>query len=281
MASQPASPAAPTCQFKKSNGEFCKRSVDHGEHLCWQHAPTLRKRWRSLTRNQSLAFIFTIVGLVIALAIGLPSLWFGYVGWQKARNTTPPPPTATDIAKETAKLTAQRATLSVADNDSIEINIGTDKPKGKLIVKVAVRNTTSETATSVWARFVPVVAAKATDVMVNKAISEKLFAVFLMDFDQERAQFLLEPRTPIGPFDEKTFWGQGEITEDERKDLEKHTAVVYVMGKITYNDRTGALKTEICRILFPPDNVNGHHEPTASVDCPSGHNDIAVPDDGK
>ena|ERR1019366_2941073 len=69
-----------TCQFKKGNGSFCKRSVGANEAFCWQHSSGLMRKWRSLTRNQSIIFV---VG-VLALAVGLPSAYWSYKGSQKS-----------------------------------------------------------------------------------------------------------------------------------------------------------------------------------------------------
>ncbi len=69
-----------TCQFKKGDGSFCKRSVGANEVFCWQHASDLRHKWRSLTRNQSIIFA---VG-VLALVVGLPSAYWSYLGSRKS-----------------------------------------------------------------------------------------------------------------------------------------------------------------------------------------------------
>jgi hypothetical protein len=76
MASHPIIPDTPTCRFTKGNGEFCRRSVSPGEGMCWQHAKTWHHRIRSLTRNQTVIFILAIAGIII----GIPSLYFSYVG---------------------------------------------------------------------------------------------------------------------------------------------------------------------------------------------------------
>jgi hypothetical protein len=78
MTSQPTIPAKPTCQFKKSNSELCKRTVARGEDRCWQHARSWRQRWKSLTRNQTVGFILVVLGLVLTLA-------FGYESWRQSR----------------------------------------------------------------------------------------------------------------------------------------------------------------------------------------------------
>jgi len=62
----------PTCQYKKSNGELCRRTVETGEGLCWQHAKSWRHRWKSLTRNQSILFITSVLGVVLT---GMGLVW--------------------------------------------------------------------------------------------------------------------------------------------------------------------------------------------------------------
>jgi hypothetical protein len=108
MVSQPSTATKPTCQFKKENGEFCKRSVATGEGMCWQHAKSVRHKLKSLTRNQTIAF----VGLLLSLMIGGPSLYFSYVSWRNTQaqrvSTAPaekpaplkPPPTMRQFFKE-------------------------------------------------------------------------------------------------------------------------------------------------------------------------------------
>lgn len=47
--------------------------------MCWQHAKTWRHKWRSLTRNQSILFILTVFGVLLAAAgLILPAV--GYRG---------------------------------------------------------------------------------------------------------------------------------------------------------------------------------------------------------
>jgi hypothetical protein len=77
MNSSAIAPVKSTCQFKKENGELCKRSVAPSEKRCWQHAATWRYRWKSLTRNQSLGFALIVLGVIC----GPPGLYFSYVSW--------------------------------------------------------------------------------------------------------------------------------------------------------------------------------------------------------
>jgi hypothetical protein len=65
-----ASPDSPrsTCRFKKSDGELCRRGVQSGEEMCWQHAKSWPHKWRSLTRNQSILFILAALGVFLTTA---------------------------------------------------------------------------------------------------------------------------------------------------------------------------------------------------------------------
>lgn len=67
------------CQFRKSDGSLCKRGIAEHERFCWQHASGLMRKWRSLTRNQSIAFVLGILSLV-----GLPSAYWSYKGSKKS-----------------------------------------------------------------------------------------------------------------------------------------------------------------------------------------------------
>ena len=84
MASQPATPTKATCQFQRDNGEWCKRGVALGESKCWQHARSWKRKWKSLTRNQTILFAMAAVALVI----GVPAAWFTYDSWRIARQQT-------------------------------------------------------------------------------------------------------------------------------------------------------------------------------------------------
>jgi hypothetical protein len=79
-----------TCQYIRTNGEFCKRSVTEGEDKCWQHASSWSHRMKSLTRNQTLGFVLVLVGLLL----GVPSLYFSYASWRDGHLTltVPKPP---------------------------------------------------------------------------------------------------------------------------------------------------------------------------------------------
>ena len=66
------------------------------ETMCWQHATTLRHKWKSLTENQTVIFI---VG-VLALVLGVPGTYFSYRGWHDL------PKPKGDLEKPTANLTS-------------------------------------------------------------------------------------------------------------------------------------------------------------------------------
>ena len=63
----------PTCKFLKTNGAYCKRPTAHGEITCWQHARGLRRKWKSLTKNQTILFLLAL--------LGLPGVWIAFDSW--------------------------------------------------------------------------------------------------------------------------------------------------------------------------------------------------------
>jgi hypothetical protein len=87
MPSSSVAPNIPTCQFKRENGELCKRNVSPGEGRCWQHARSWRHKFKSLTRNQTAVFMVGLLGLILTLVIGVPSFYYSYLG---SRNNKPP-----------------------------------------------------------------------------------------------------------------------------------------------------------------------------------------------
>jgi hypothetical protein len=82
-----------TCQYRKYDGELCKRNVSEGEDKCWQHASSWRHKWKSLTRNQTIAFM----GLVVSVLIGIGGLV------ATAWSVVHPAPTKEEIAKEVVR----------------------------------------------------------------------------------------------------------------------------------------------------------------------------------
>src|SRR5207253_4084742 len=63
-----------SCQFVKRNEKRCKRAVAPGQKLCWQHSHGLRAKWRSLTRNQTLAFLIAVGSFAATVWFGLSAL---------------------------------------------------------------------------------------------------------------------------------------------------------------------------------------------------------------
>lgn len=92
-----------TCQFRKADEELCRRSVSRGEDYCWQHANSLRHKWKSLTRNQTILFLIAVLGLPIAVASLLwgplhPAPSKEEIAKEVVRNL--PPPVKRDVEKE-------------------------------------------------------------------------------------------------------------------------------------------------------------------------------------
>lgn len=75
--SAPSPPLPRTCSFKKQDGEFCKRNVPIGEGLCWQHAKSLRHKWKALSRNESIGFVLAVVSVAFG-AVGLGLWWLDH-----------------------------------------------------------------------------------------------------------------------------------------------------------------------------------------------------------
>jgi hypothetical protein len=66
--------AKSVCRGSKRNGEPCTREVAAGEKYCWQHARGIGRKWKSLTRNQSVIFVLAIAGLLLTL----PGIYWHY-----------------------------------------------------------------------------------------------------------------------------------------------------------------------------------------------------------
>jgi hypothetical protein len=71
----------PSCVAVTSKGTVCRRRVSDGEKRCWQHARGLKRKWQSLTRNQSILFLFAAIGVfgvpITVLAWAFPQFWNG------------------------------------------------------------------------------------------------------------------------------------------------------------------------------------------------------------
>jgi hypothetical protein len=96
--------------------------------MCWQHATTLRHKWKSLTRNQTVIFIATMLGLALALVVGVPGAYFSYRGWHdlpkwkvpsipapgatSGKDTTPTTTPSTPLARKRPKHTTPLTTPS-------------------------------------------------------------------------------------------------------------------------------------------------------------------------
>ena len=67
------------CNGRTSTGAPCRRTIKAGTGFCWQHSRGLKRKWRSLTRNQSIVFILSCVGVVGVLisfvAWRFPDFW--------------------------------------------------------------------------------------------------------------------------------------------------------------------------------------------------------------
>jgi hypothetical protein len=58
-----------TCQSLNRDGSPCKRAVHPGVRRCRQHAHGFKAKLRSLTKNQALAFVLTVAGLLIPFVL--------------------------------------------------------------------------------------------------------------------------------------------------------------------------------------------------------------------
>jgi hypothetical protein len=100
----PDSPKTITCAGKTNAGTRCRNLVKPPSRFCWQHSRGFRKKWRALTRNQSVAFVFGLVGV---LGVLLTLLTWRYSDfWAKPHASDPPPSSRIpkDIAEQLARL---------------------------------------------------------------------------------------------------------------------------------------------------------------------------------
>jgi hypothetical protein len=100
------SAARVTCQFKRSTGDFCKRSVAANEIMCWQHARSWNHKWKSLTRNQTVAFI----GLLASVLLGLAGVYLAYPSWRSERKNSATELTATSSSRDGGNSSAGQST---------------------------------------------------------------------------------------------------------------------------------------------------------------------------
>src|SRR3954466_2284023 len=108
-----------TCRFLVGSQTYCKRKIPTGHNFCWQHAPGLKARWRSLTRNQSVIFFISVVGLLATLIFGV------YPIINPPVFRVPPPESSTgssqpNTAAESIEVTATTPELVALDELYIE-----------------------------------------------------------------------------------------------------------------------------------------------------------------
>src|SRR6266849_5356330 len=103
-----------TCQFKKGDGSFCKRSVGANEAFCWQHSSGLTRKWRSLTRNQSIVFVMG----VLALVVGLPGAYWSYRGSRKSQPNTPSTSVVQSTGDNSPNIVGNQAPVTTHSGDS-------------------------------------------------------------------------------------------------------------------------------------------------------------------
>jgi hypothetical protein len=91
MSQPPITPAeAPTCQAKKSDGTPCKRKVAQGQKVCYQHAIGLRAKLRAFTRNETILFVCTVLGV----PLGIVAIVITFLAWVRPEFWSQPTPTA-------------------------------------------------------------------------------------------------------------------------------------------------------------------------------------------
>jgi hypothetical protein len=64
MPQNPVPTTPSVCTGTTSTGAPCRRHVRAGAECCWQHSYGLKRKWSSLTRNQSIVFILSCIGVV-------------------------------------------------------------------------------------------------------------------------------------------------------------------------------------------------------------------------
>jgi hypothetical protein len=63
------------CNYRRPNGEWCKRKVSSGEPRCWQHASGRWHRCKLFMKNPSVMFVLTVIGILVAV-FGLYPMFF-------------------------------------------------------------------------------------------------------------------------------------------------------------------------------------------------------------
>jgi hypothetical protein len=143
----------PTCQFTKRNGEFCKRGIAEGETYCWQHARSLRHRWKSLTRNQGVGFAIATVALLSGLVFGGLEIYWHYnlepLRFSAGKDNAAPPkstnPTDLSSTKPTPELKKLRSFVLVApgpivNNDAWDFIVNLKGPEPVDSIEVMFRD---------------------------------------------------------------------------------------------------------------------------------------------
>jgi hypothetical protein len=80
------------CQFTNRDGGLCKRRIAEGETRCWQHARTIKHRWKSLTRNESVGFIIAVMALLFGLVFGGLEIYWHYSNQASSTTQSLPSP---------------------------------------------------------------------------------------------------------------------------------------------------------------------------------------------
>jgi hypothetical protein len=97
------------CTGSTSTGAPCRRSVKTGTGLCWQHSRGLRRKWRSLTRNQSIVFVLACVGAV--------SVFISLAAWRFPQFWVATPVAHAPVAAHDPKYVPPRGPLTRVDGD--------------------------------------------------------------------------------------------------------------------------------------------------------------------
>jgi hypothetical protein len=139
MASAPTLSVKSTCQFKKVGGELCKRAVRPPEKKCWQHASSFRHRWKSLTQNQSVAFMLGVLGLVLTVVFGIAGLHYSYSGSPDAKDsklgsTAAPNPEPKSLAPKQEPQLQRAPGLSKTDASQKPTDLGVHSPNETLAI---------------------------------------------------------------------------------------------------------------------------------------------------
>jgi hypothetical protein len=243
MASQPVAPNTTTCQFKRENGELCKRNVSLGEGRCWQHARSWRHKFKSLTRNQTAAFIVGIVGLILALLIGVPSLYYSYLG---SRHIQPLEHQHTHVQYINPDSAPQPTppTLPFIEGQPASINIG-------------FANLGNEVADNCYYN-------AAIHIQRGLANEEEMFTDFLAKQPMIKCQQMMPSSQGNFGYQYHTFLTP-KLSAADVADLNHGNAGICATSRVLWSDKTGKYRTEYCGCLessyqtFPQSPVMAWH----------------------